>query len=255
MKRALFNRLPKQKCPVHSKKRMKQASRRILSRYCRRWSRLETKFLAGDTIEPLHKMRVTIRRIRIHLRVFSSVFPRRMRKRVEKPLQRMTRILGRVRDFDTVLAYLVSLICEASPGNGAFLRAVQQDVQYLREDALTQIETILLGTRYSKLQKALYHLISGKSKKKLGVVREEVPRRILVLVDRITQNPLHESSCSDTELHTLRLHLKALRYLCQDFCSCYPRPLRKWIKRMEAMQDCLGEVQDKSRDIQFLRHR
>ncbi|MDX9755701.1 MAG: hypothetical protein RBU29_17175, partial [bacterium] len=81
MKRALFNRLPKQKCPVHSKKRMKQASRRILSRYCRRWSRLETKFLAGDTIEPLHKKRVTIRRIRIHLRAFSSVFPRRMRKR------------------------------------------------------------------------------------------------------------------------------------------------------------------------------
>ncbi len=219
----------------------------------------------SEDIEYVHRMRVSTRRLREALPLFSECFYSAELKKWMRAIKALTRALGEARDCDVqhnaVGRELESAALKNKPGIERLMLRLRQKRSGLQqgvvkaldrfaasatETAMLERVRVLLGQSY--IEEQVNDTESGEGDKKKSDV-QAVQQKVLGFVkERIAYvmgfNELVRNPQNTTQLHEIRKGLKRLRYTLELFLPLYGERLGEQIKKIKTLQDILGELHD-----------
>jgi CHAD domain-containing protein len=206
-----------------------------------------------DEPDAVHKMRVAARRLRSALATYRPVLDRSRTDPIRDELKWLGQVLGRPRDAEVLRERLRALVAEQPPDLvlGPVLRRIDLEMRDRHRTAHTAAVDELEGERYFRLLDALDTLVDDPPL----TVRADEPaaerlpvlvRRAVRRVDRAAQAARDASSpeARDLHLHEVRKSAKRARYAAESATPVIGKPAKRLAKRMEAVQELLGEHQD-----------
>jgi len=193
----------------------------------------------------VHRSRVSARRLRVFLRVFlHAPAPTTVDRHIEA-LRQFGHYLDAVREADVVQEAILRLAGKrkspaATQFAGIYARTVRE-----RARAVRKLEVRVNAGTWTRRIKRIRGLAGESSpiaESRDPIARpamrqlEKRRRRLLAALRRECKTPL--------KLHRLRLKIKFLRYLCEE----WPWPSRglqqSQIKQLRGLQSCLGDLHD-----------
>jgi CHAD domain-containing protein/uncharacterized protein YjbK len=203
----------------------------------------------GIDPEPLHDMRVAIRRLRTALRAFRHDLPPRARD-LSQRWRAVARVLGAVRDCDVQLDVLEAQLSRRTR-DLAWLDGERRRVQAVRAASRRRLLRMLDSGAYRRLVRrfrafldrrrprrgsAAAHAgpVAAPASRLLGEAYARVMRRGRRAFKRRTARPLH----------ALRIACKRLRYTAEWFQPLYGADLARLIRTLIRLQDVLGVHHD-----------
>lgn len=200
---------------------------------------------AGDP-EPVHQMRVGVRRLRTLFALFRKALGPDAVAPLETRLRDLGHLLGHARDWDVFLGGTAKRLRRAMPED-ARLAALLQAGHAARERAYHTLNGRLHDAVWHDLQRDLFVFFSAVA---LAVPPADDPRPFIAKALKRRHRGVLEAgddplALPPAEMHHLRKRAKKLRYAGEFF-----RPLfgddatRRFIRRANALQDVLGEVND-----------
>ncbi|MGJ3247857.1 MAG: CHAD domain-containing protein [Elainellaceae cyanobacterium] len=240
-----------------------------------------TQILKDVDPEPLHQMRVGLRRLRTAIQVFD---PALRLPKTFKHIQKIARCLGDVRDLDVLLDTLETQYLPALEDNERdTLKFAIKRLQRQRRLNFGRVEKMLGGSTYSQfrqrfktwLHAPVYDAIAPMS------IQLVLPDLLLPLVSHLLLHPgwviepessgleateghadggandsetsgaaMNEEAINTwldehgTVLHDLRKHIKRVRYQAELFTELYDSPYQSWVDELSTIQYLLGQLQD-----------
>ena len=208
----------------------------------------------GSEPEAVHQMRVGVRRMRSYFTVFRPVLPGEQADLLEDHLRWLARELGAVRDLDVFVEELLARILSVRRDDKA-LAAFRDGAEALRDEHKAKLREVLRSRRYTRLVLELGHWIeratwlqqplserSALLFQRADVFASDALGRLHRKAERIGRDAIHGPP---SVRHELRIQLKKLRYVTEFFRSFYgKRELRRYLKRLERIQDLLGSLND-----------
>ncbi len=204
--------------------------------------------------EALHQMRVGLRRLRAALAVFSPVLDKSMMQEMNAKARTLAGLLGAARDYDVFRGELVAPLKESGDESIKVLDRAATMEQINAWDAGLRAVSSTEFTR-TCLSLALY--IEEKSWRKRA---EQDPTMAMMLAmpaqkfaeRALTKRLKKAKSLGEnidhlklSERHELRKRLKSLKYAVGFFASLYQKkPVTKQIKKLSALQDVFGSLND-----------
>ncbi len=213
----------------------------------------------GETVEPIHQMRVWSRRSRAALDIFGICFAPKPYLALTNEVKQVTRALGTARDLDVMLQKLRDL-AETLPEEqraGVYLAAghlvrQREEAQPAVARAMQHFQNYDLVARW----KSLIVLPSPRPKKTTTLLNQD--RSLLqnashAIRDRVQSFIAYEPCLSQPEqvieLHEMRIAGKRLRYTLEVFKEAFDgqaeesfvKELHQYVRKM---QDILGEIHD-----------
>jgi triphosphatase len=240
-----------QPAPLRADDTLDAALRKIVGLQLRRLCANDPGTRLGDDPEPLHDMRVAIRRLRAALLTFKPALRSRARSNLNDRLRWLGRALGGVRDIDVQLANLDACAEGLPVARRAHLEAFRQ---YLQRERAVRRRTMLAALdspRYFALLRRLEEYASG-----VGAERDRGPKadvRVAKLGRRLVKKRFRRLLASGgalgdapgaADLHALRLRAKKLRYLLEFLRGFTGPESARIIKRLTELQDVLGAHND-----------
>lgn len=192
--------------------------------------------------EPVHELRITMRRLRLVLALFSEWLG--PVDDFRRDLTWLGRSLGKVRDLDTMLTHGAARI-DTWRREAGVEPAPVRDLRRKRADARRRVLADLACARGSRLLPQLLTLAeSGRDAEGSGrrPALKAAPH-ILYRVSRRLHRRRHTTEWTSEQLHRFRLAFKRLRYACECLTPLAPE-LRTFSRRWEKYQDCLGGYRD-----------
>lgn len=202
----------------------------------------------GEDIEELHDMRVATRRLRAALALFADVLPvRAVTFRVE--LGWLAAALGVVRDLDVQLERLEHWVAEVPAEDRDALDHLAELLHHERRDARDELLRALDSARYERLVGGFATMLRQGPPRRSAVSRAPAVAIIPDLVRRRhrvavrSARRARRSGVAD-DFHRLRIHCKRLRYALEFAADVYGQQTTPFIRRVVALQDALGLMQD-----------
>lgn len=216
-----------------------------------------------DQADPefLHDLRIAVRRTRTILAEAKAVLPAAVLEPTRDGFAWLADLTGTPRDLDVYLLewprYTDPLGTDVAPS----LEPVRDLLERRRADGHVELEralrseraTDLIGTWRTWLAQPLgSDDLPPRAGRPLGrLVAKRIARAHGVLVER---GRLIGPDTPAEQVHDLRKDAKKLRYLLECFGSLLPdRPRKRYVKRLKALQDNLGEHQDAEVHVSLLR--
>ena len=234
---------------------MTQAAAKTLRFHLTKMLEHEEGTRLGEDIEELHDMRVSTRRMRMALRVFSDYLDPDVMRPVLKGLRRTGRTLGAVRDLDVfedkTRTYLSGLPAERQGELDGLLAAWSAERDRQRERMVDYLD----GRRYSTFVEAALELLDGPVER-LAPREQAAPRpqRVAQVLPGVLYGDMGDVWAFDGRIggpgtplptfHALRKACKGLRYTLEFFEDVLGPGARPLIKRVKGLQDHLGDLQD-----------
>lgn len=202
--------------------------------------------------EFLHQLRVGLRRLRSALRTFAPLVSKRSVRPLARELKTVVASLGSARDWDVFYLMLSRRIAPPS-GRGPEMARLLRKVSARRAAARRQARETLASAAF---QKFLLHLMRWTEQapwRRSDAVRRAVAqpvgqfgRRALARQQRKALRHAQRIDWADPAArHRLRILVKRLRYACEFFSATLPsNAARRYLERLEAVQDVLGELND-----------
>jgi CHAD domain-containing protein len=212
----------------------------------------------GVTVDGVHRMRTSCRRIRALLRTFHQLLPADAADPLLREFAWFARELGRVRDLDVQIAGLQQFVAddaelrrEAAPYLEQ-LAAEQSDARavlnrLLQDERLVRLESDFGAFLDRGPAPAVLRRWARPSLRDGAAAYAELAlRRVRKLGKRAGRNAPPE------RMHKLRIRCKRLRYLLESFEPFFGDGLEPAIRCVRRLQDTLGEIQDASAAIERL---
>ncbi len=204
----------------------------------------------APTPENIHQLRVAARRLRVALRLFGRMLPKRAVTVLPLELKWFAGSLGELRDLDVYaesfqryLSGLPSAERGGFRGYELYRRRERNEARRRAHAALTSLRTAALFETFDQL------IAAGPTERALRrwrslTVREHAQRSIRRSVGRVLRvgAPLVARS-RPPKLHELRIKTKRLRYELEFFANVFPK-LARHAQACKALQDLLGAHQD-----------
>ncbi|HEY9844620.1 MAG TPA: CHAD domain-containing protein [Candidatus Caenarcaniphilales bacterium] len=230
----------------------------------------EAAVLKDEHPEPLHEMRVGMRRLRTALQVFSPaiVLPKAASvKRISK----IARSLGQVRDLDVMHAELKTRYrYNLNKAEKVKLDALLESLQQRRRHEFVQLEKTLSSHRYLKFKKVFENWLAQPVYQEVAElpILEVLPDLLLPLVSELLLHPgwlmgttvqegqitlnqeISPQALSDQleqqgeVLHRLRKQMKRVRYQTEFFIDFYSPSYAALSQEFQTIQKILGQIQD-----------
>ena len=205
--------------------------------------------LIGEDPEYVHQMRVATRRLRAALRMFKPVLSADFIERLTLSLRELMLPLGRVRDFDVLMAEIVAPVARALPGDPRLtdLAGVVTDRLY---SARAEAELML-----SRPQYALMLLEAGASLHGSAFIAlaesEQIPleqfarQRLRSLLRKTLRLAAAAKEDQPSSLHELRISVKRLRYGIEFFGDLVEgNRASRLLEHLASLQEELGQLND-----------
>ena len=194
------------------------------------------KASAGFAADPVHDLRVAIRRCRSMADGFLSVDPDPAWKQMKRLAKPLFASLGELRDTQVMLEWVSKL----SPPDDVVARDLSAALQH-KESHLKTAAQEVLGAFDRKRWSALNEHLAQRTGR---VPVEGAVFQHLALERWIEARELHRRALrnrSGAAWHQLRIGIKRFRYNVENFL---PERHQKWSKDLRDLQDALGEVHD-----------
>ena len=219
------------------KERLGEFARRVVRRSFRHFSREEKAVLRDTDPEPLHQMRVGMRRLRAAMETFGFAV-RWPEGAGDRAIGRISRRLGQVRDLDVLLARLSEL--------SGMDEGVRAALRQRRSEAFAGLRRTLRGKRYRALCEGLGQWTQHPVYRTVGALplRPALPDLLLPLGCRLFLHAGWDAATGEI-LHDLRKRVKAVRYQAEFFAGFYGKDMADWIAELKTIQDALGGLQDR----------
>jgi CHAD domain-containing protein/HD superfamily phosphodiesterase len=186
--------------------------------------------------DPVHDLRVAIRRCRSMAEGFRSVDPDRTWNRMRKAAKAMFNRLGELRDTQVLLEWVQKLGAPNDKAASALLDLFRSREQALKAEAAGTLQSF-----DSKQWKSWIKILSERAAR----VPLGSPVFEYLALERWEQaHELHRRALrnrSKVAFHRLRIGLKKFRYIVENFL---PDHHRQWGNDLKELQDALGEVHD-----------
>lgn len=229
---------------VHSKATLREAARAAVHEAHGHFAENAQQLRIESTAELIHQTRVGVRRLRVFLRLFRSLWDKGRAAHASDELRWLFQLLGRARDYQ-VLGEVTLGKLRLTPAVQTALRKRCAEHVWL---AHNELEQALRSTRFEALQRALVTLLeqldkaNGKGKPAASWLARRLSRgRKRVLRDGKTLHGKGE------RLHELRKELKKLRYM-SDLIEPLFEPSKKrrrvYTQALKGLQDVLGDFND-----------
>jgi CHAD domain-containing protein len=193
----------------------------------------------------VHGSRVSARRLRVFLRVFlHAPAPTTVDRHIEA-LRQFGHYLDAVREADVAQEAILRLAGKrktpaATPIAGIYARTVRE-----RARAVRKLEVRVNAGTWTRVIKRLRGLAGDSSP--IAASLDPIARPAIRQLEKRRRRLLAalRSECkTPLKLHRLRLKIKFLRYLCEEW-PWPSRGLRELqIKQLRGLQNCLGELHD-----------
>lgn len=211
---------------------------------------------AGGDLEWIHQARVSTRRLRAALRIFSAFLEPSWTTKLLVELKWLGRRLGAVRDADVLLGHIVSFEKRLPVEDRPALNDVLEPMRDRRTLEYDNLAITFGAERYRLLLAALIDaqkhprlVTSAKTvdrKQALRLLRKPW-RKLAQMVARSWDDP------SDAQLHQVRIRAKRFRYAAEAISALDADRARPILKRIVRLQDVLGEAHDLTIERQRLR--
>ena len=213
--------------------------------------------LANTDPEPLHQMRVAMRRLRVTLRQFEPL----LELPDALPAQRLAktaRRLGMARDLDVLQARLKQQLLPQLPASELeALRPVLKQLRRERQQAHAHVGEQLKGSAYLNWLAQMQRWARKPSLTPLAgepladwMVQWQLGWSAVLWVHPAWRFETLASEHQREQLHGLRKQIKMARYQLDNCKPLLGRATRRCLARLKAMQELLGELND----LQVLQH-
>ncbi len=199
--------------------------------------------------EFLHQMRVGLRRLRSVLRAFRSMVPPQSAKPVVRPLRKLIPPLSAGRDWDVFCEWLAGAAARG-PEGAAGLRELLARARRRRTAARRAARAAVSRPAFQRFLLRALRWLHG-APWSLRAAARDIPlaEHARDSLERLHRKALRQARGIDwhdtARRHALRIRIKRLRYACEFFAPCFPRAsVRPYLKRLQALQDILGELND-----------
>ncbi|MGB7417462.1 MAG: CHAD domain-containing protein, partial [Thermosynechococcaceae cyanobacterium] len=227
--------------------------------------------------EPLHQMRVGMRRLRTALQVFAPAIhgPISVRQ-----VTKIAKALGQVRDLDVLYIWFQQYMHQSAltPADALELQLLLQRLQQHRGGQFHLIEKLLKGKPYRAFVNAIQAWLQEPQYKSLAQlpIQMVLPDLLLPLISDLLLHPawmaavteqsgkvvpLKIADCETLKqnfdqweplLHDLRKQMKRVRYQTEFFLDFYGEDFKRQTEEFRLLQDQLGLLQDQRVLDQFL---
>ncbi len=246
---------PKKRPDILPSDTMTEAAAKTLKFHLAKMLEHEEGTRLGEDPEELHDMRVSTRRMRMALRVFSDYLDPDVLRPVLKGLRRTGRTLGAVRDLDVfdekTQVYLDGLPDEHAGDLDGLLEAWKAERDKQRERLVAYLD----GKRYRRFVERTQELLDGPAEALAprNIVTPR-PQRVAQVLPGVLYKDMAVVWAFEGQLggletplprfHALRKACKGLRYTLEFFEDVLGPGARPLIKRVKGLQDHLGDLQD-----------
>lgn len=207
-----------------------------------------------DGPEPVHQMRVAVRRLRSAIKVFRRAVRCPTVETADIGLKVLARKLAPTRDWDVFVTETAAEVAQVFAGDKRFQRLLAAAVRR-RRTCHDELRTYLLSVEFRRLGIELACLAGSQDwhaelteteQAELATPLEEFAARVLgKRLKRLVQLDGDLASLEPTELHAVRLRAKRLRYAAEIFAPLYPgKRTSRYIRRLSRLQNELGAVND-----------
>ncbi|MDT8323775.1 MAG: CHAD domain-containing protein [Bacteroidota bacterium] len=208
----------------------------------------------GEDPEIVHKMRVATRRMRSAFQVFDGAFTEKTVKQFRKPLKRIGRILGRVRDLDVLLIHMRDYADELPAAEATAFQPLMNAWEEERQVHIAALRAYLQSDAYTVFCAQFRSFVetSGKGAAAEQEVLPGLPKRIGQIAPVLVMERYTDVLAFDTDLetatldrlHALRIQCKKLRYTVEFLQELLGPQSKKVIRHVTDLQDYLGHLQD-----------
>ena len=198
------------------------------------------------TVDPttVHEVRIAARRLRILLRAFKKALCAPKIDAYLKALSDLSHDLDRARDAEVAYRTLAAL---ATAHGGRLQTQSAPLVELAAEERARAAEELgaAIRTQRWRARRSALRRIAGDpaildASEPIGPLTDRVMRRRRRRLGRA----LRRAGSGMAELHKLRLKVKALRYLAEQFPPGGGDPPRDELDHLHGLQDCLGALHD-----------
>lgn len=196
----------------------------------------------GTNAEDVHRMRVAIRRLRALLRAARSMLAAKWAEDLRDELRWLGDALGRVRDLDVLLGHLLEersgLLLSERRGLSRVLGALRHERAARREALLTALQS----DRYLALLRRVEAAADSPVVVNPDVSLETIAKAEFKKLRKAVR--IGGAQPSNAALHRIRIKGKRARYTAELVAARNGRAPARFIRRITALQDLLGEHHD-----------
>jgi CHAD domain-containing protein len=208
----------------------------------------------GDGAEPVHQMRVAVRRLRAALMLFRRVTVGTALPEVELALKDLAARLGRARDWDVFLDDTGADIRSAFPADMR-VRGLVAAAAKRRAAAYAALRDYVDSAAWRQLALRLALLPTtapwvdpddaGQAELLAGPIEAHAARVLDRLHRRLLQQGADMATLPADALHAVRKRAKKIRYGTEFFVLLFPaKRVKRFLDRLEDLQEALGAVND-----------
>ncbi len=209
---------------------------------------------AAHGMEPVHQMRVALRRLRSALSLFRKLAGGPELDRARRDLAGLARALGPARDWDVFLGGTGREVARLLPEEPAVKRLVAAAGRR-RRLAYEELARVLDDKDFQRLLLGLIELAlvrPWRGEAAAAGLAQDRPR-LIAFARRALDRKLRQvsgagedlSPLAAAELHAVRIRCKRLRYAAELFVPLAPaKATRRFLRRLSAVQERLGELND-----------
>ena len=254
VRQALRRRMPHRPDPavVSADGTMSETGRALLRFHFQRMLYHEPGARSGLNSEPVHDMRVAVRRMISALDVFGGAYKGKVRRWMTRELRVLEDVLGGVRDLDVNIAqaeiYLETLPWEARPD----LEQLIVDWKDLRDNNRSRLLRYLDSSKYADFADRMLtfcetpeaDLTRSADSPTMLAVGHAAPAIIYLRYEAIRAYEPVIAEVPIATLHEVRGEAKRMRYVLEFFRDALGPEARDLIELFVRVQDHLGALQD-----------
>lgn len=204
---------------------------------------------AGETGEPVHQMRVALRRLRALATVFRDAVACPELDALRPSLKALASALGPARDWDVFLAGTGQAVIAAFPEEDG-LAALMAGAAERRAEAYAALADMLAGPALRGLAITVATMVqarpwTGAADSQTSSLDTFAAKVLAQRLRRVTRKTGDFGTQPEAALHDLRLRAKRLRYAAEVFAPLFPgRDSQRFLRRLAALQEALGHLND-----------
>lgn len=194
-------------------------------------------------VESIHQLRVATRRLRTAIRLFRRALYASQADKLRRELATVAGAAGRVREADVTEELLRKRARKLDPQLAKALAPLFNEVSHRRVEGMKELKQVLNSKTHATVEKRLAAPTFRRGRDVvLGSIASELLRPLLRAMIRAGEG-LGDDAPPEA-IHRLRIRAKRVRYTLEMLGGLGRKKLQKTLVRLERLQAVLGEHND-----------
>lgn len=239
--------------PIVPTDSMAEAGRKVLLTEFIKMLEVEAGSRTGADIEDVHKMRVSIRRMRSAFRLLEPYYKPKAVKPFIDELRQVMQALGAVRDLDVMIFNLEKFQPTLNASQVEAMKEVIDSLDLRRVDARKELNHVLDRKTYRRFVKGFGKFLTTPEMGAKAIdPKNPAPYQLRHILAPMIYEHLSTVRAYDTvlatadaeTLHALRIEFKRLRYIISLFGDVLGSQIQDFVEELKIIQDHLGHLND-----------